>query len=86
MASPRLLNVNVPNVLPEEVQGTQYTTLSDRLPYCLDSPTLTPAGKGRYRADFKRFGPFDGPEGSDTFAVDAGYVSITPLTPTRASE
>lgn len=85
LASPRLLNVNVPNLLPEAVEGTRRTVLADRLPYSLSSPTLTATGEGRHAANFERFGPFESPEGSDTFAVEAGYVSITPLTPTRAA-
>jgi len=83
--APRLLNVNVPNLPPHELRGREYTTLAPRLPYSLDAPTLTHKGDRLYAADFVRFAPFESPPGSDTNAVERGYVSITPLTSTRAS-
>jgi 5'-nucleotidase len=85
LVAPRLLNVNVPNVGAEDLKGRRYTTLSARLPYSLDAPTLTPKVDGTYAAAFVRFAPFDSPAGSDTHAVEDGYVSITPLTATSAS-
>ncbi len=83
--SPQLLNVNVPNLPVQELRGRQYTTLSARLPYSLDAPTMTPKDHRTYAADFVRSAPFESPAGSDTDAVERGYVSITPLTPTHAS-
>lgn len=85
VATPRLLNVNVPNLALDALAGTRHTALAPRLPYSLCEPTLTPAGDGSYHADFRRFGPFDSPEGSDTHAVEQGHVSITELTPTHAT-
>ena len=83
--APSLLNVNVPNVLPDGLKGRKYTTLAPRLPYGLDTPTLTLKGDGNYAADFVRFAPFESPAGSDTHAVETAHVSITSLTPTHAS-
>lgn len=84
LSSPKLVNVNVPNVSADEVRGTKQTQLSDRIPYSLHSPSLTAQADGSLAADFERHGPFDSFEGSDTHAVEAGYVSITVLTPTHA--
>ena len=81
--TPQLLNVNVPNLPVAELAGVRTTTLSSRLPYSLDNPTLAARGDGSFVAAFERFGPFDSPAGSDTSAVGAGFVSITPLDPTR---
>ena len=81
---PPLLNVNVPNLPAERLRGRVATTLAPRLPYSLDAPTLTAKGNGRFAADFVRFAPFESPPGSDTDAVERGYVSITSLTSTRA--
>ena len=85
LAAPRLLNVNVPNLRAGDLRGRRYTTLAARLPFSLDTPTLTPKCDYEYSATFVRFTPFDSPAGSDTHAVDEGYVSITPLTATSAS-
>jgi 5'-nucleotidase len=83
--SPRLLNVNVPNLAAGELRGREYTTLAPRLPYGLDAPTLAHKGDGIYAADFVRFAAFESPPGSDTYAVERGYVSITPLASTHAT-
>ena len=84
MSEEAVLNVNVPNLAPAEIQGVRETSLSNRVPYSLHSPALSALGAGRFAANFERFGPFDGPEGTDTHAVEAGFISVTPLTPTHA--
>lgn len=86
LADPGLLNVNVPNRGHSELKGSKYTALSDRLPYSLHAPVLTEREPGVFAADFRRSGPFDSFVGSDTHAVEAGYVSITRLAPTRAAD
>ena len=85
MGEALLLNVNVPNLPADEIRGTLDTKLSDRIPYSLHSPTLTEVSPGRFTAAFEKFAAFDGPEGTDTHAVEAGYVSVTPLTSTGAT-
>lgn len=80
---PRLLNVNVPNLPTERLAGSKQTRLSDRFPYSLHSPTLVEKDPGVFAATFQREGPFNSFDGSDTNAVENGYVSITELTPTR---
>jgi 5'-nucleotidase len=87
VAQPRLLNINVPNIAWAEVKGVKHTVLADRIPYSLHSPTITEVSNepGRFGADFERHGPFHGPDGSDTFAVEAGFISLTELTSTHAA-
>ena len=87
MERPRLLNVNVPNLVWTDINGVRQTGLADRIPFGLHDPTLSPLPDrvGVFHADFARNGPFDGPDGTDTHAVEAGYVSVTELTSTHAS-
>jgi len=84
IAEASLLNVNVPNLPAEEIQGTVDAGLADRIPYSMHSPSLIEIDAGRFKADFETFGPFDGPAGTDTHAVEAGFVSVTRLAPTQA--
>ena len=83
LSGSRLLNVNVPNRPASGLAGTLETALSDRLPYAMHSPTLTPVSPGRFSATFRRFGPFERPPGTDVHAVEHGYVSVTALSPTH---
>ena len=73
-----LLNVNLPDVDPGAVKGVQVTTLGNRV--YADSVVVDkdPRGKTYY---WIGGGPptWKGPEGSDYLAVEAGYVSITPI-------
>jgi len=80
-----LLNVNVPNLAVPDLRGTKETSLCDRVPYGLHSPALHPVGDDHFQVTFERYGPYNRPEGADTAAVEAGFVSVTPLTSTRAS-
>lgn len=80
-----LLNINVPNLSVDDIKGVQETGLSNRIPYSLHSPALHEIANGEFRVSFEQYGPFDGPEGTDTHAVEAGYVSVTPLTTTHAA-
>jgi 5'-nucleotidase len=82
MADGLLLNVNVPNLAADEIEGVVDTGLAGRIPYGLHSPSMTQVGPGHFQATFESFGAFDGPPGTDTHAVEAGYVSVTPLTST----
>ena len=78
------LNVNVPNVDLDGVAGTRWTTLSDRIPYRLNGPRLEVVEPGRHRVHFTRDGDYDRAPGTDTEAVESGFVSITRLRPTGA--
>ncbi len=70
----RLLNVNVPGVPPEDLRGIQVVALGTRV---YASPVT--------RLDDHRFQIGGSPqwhprEGTDLWAVDQGYASVTPLT------
>jgi len=78
------LNVNVPNVAAERLAGTRWTVLSDRIPYQLNAPRLVASGPGRHRVHFERNGAYANGPGTDTEAVENGFVSITRLRPTGA--
>lgn len=78
------LNVNVPNVAFDELAGTRWTTLSDRIPYRLRGARLEAVAPGRHRVQFDRDGHYDNAPGTDTEAVENGFVSITRLRPTSA--
>lgn len=80
-----LLNINVPNLSSSDINGVKETGLSNRIPYSLHSPTLHEVAAHEFQVSFEQNGAFDGPEGTDTFAVEAGYVSVTPLTTTHAA-
>jgi len=84
LGSPRLLNVNVPNVAGADVLGTKQAQLSDRIPYSLHSPTMTEGESGVFSVDFQRHGPFDSFDGSDTHAVEHNFIAVTELAPCHA--
>jgi len=84
-ASGELVNVNVPNMPVDKIVGTVDTTLSKRIPYSMHSPELHAIEPGRSSVSFETFGPYEGPAGSDTHAVEAGLVSVTALESTAAA-
>ena len=85
MRDQSLLSVNVPNLPANEVLGAVEASLANRIPYSLHSPTMVEVSPGRFSATFERGAPFDSPPGSDTHSIDAGYVAVTELAPTRAA-
>jgi 5'-nucleotidase len=79
-----LLNVNVPNLLPNELRGTRYVrqgrkSYRDRVERRSD-----PRG-GIYYWLWGAFDPEDIVDGTDLAAVRDGYVSITPLSIDRTN-
>ncbi len=78
------LNVNVPNVAYEDLAGTRWTELSDRLPYQLNAPRLHLVAPGRHRVHFERDGAYASRPGTDPEAVERGFVSVTRLRPTAS--
>ena len=73
-----LLNINLPDVDPSAVQGVRVTSLSKRAyadPVVVDKD---PHGKTYYWIGGGA-PTWAGPEESDYLAVQAGYVSITPI-------
>jgi 5'-nucleotidase len=73
-----LLSVNLPAIPPDEVQGVKVTRLARRV--YMDSLTRAHDPSGR---EYFWIGggatEWNAPEGTDFWAVDNGYVSITPL-------
>ncbi len=73
-----LLNINVPNLPINEIQGTRITRLGKRIYHQMTVERVDPRGKKYYwigggEPDWER------EEGTDLDAVDRNMVSITPL-------
>jgi 5'-nucleotidase len=78
LASDVVLNLNVPNVALRDLKGVQATRLGfrhkseqilkDKDPYGRPIYWVGPAGEGQ-----------DSGEGTDFFAVEQGFASVTPL-------
>ena len=73
-----LLNINVPNLPVDEIQGTLITRLGKRIYHQMTVERIDPRGKKYYwigggEPDWER------EEGTDLDAVDKKFVSITPL-------
>ncbi|MFI5047579.1 MAG: 5'/3'-nucleotidase SurE [Acidimicrobiia bacterium] len=71
---PRLLNINVPNRALHELEGVQETELAPHGEVWVASADVS---TGDLRLDFKPRG--DAAPGTDVGALQAGYVSVTPL-------
>ena len=73
-----LLNVNIPDLPSNKMLGIQATRLGKRHPSQPVIPTTTPSGETVYW-----IGPSgaaqDDSEGTDFYALQRGYVSVTPL-------
>jgi 5'-nucleotidase len=73
-----LLNVNIPDLPLNKILGIQATRLGKRHPSQPVMPTTTPSGETVYW-----IGPSgaaqDDSEGTDFYALQRGYVSVTPL-------
>ncbi len=73
-----LLNINVPNLPIEEMQGTRITRLGKRIYHQMTVERVDPRGKKYYwigggEPDWER------EDGTDLDAIDRKFVSITPL-------
>ncbi len=73
-----LLNINVPNIPIDEMQGTRITRLGKRIYHQMTVERVDPRGKKYYwigggEPDWER------EEGTDLDAIDRKLVSITPL-------
>ena len=73
-----LLNVNLPPIPPEEVKGVRVTRLGRRV--YTDSVTRAhdPSGREYFWIGGGGIRWSEG-EGTDFWAIDAGYISVTPL-------
>ena len=73
-----LLNINVPNIVLSDIQGTRITRLGKRIYHQMTVERVDPRGKKYYwigggEPDWER------EEGTDLDAVDRKFVSVTPL-------
>ncbi|MDI4638005.1 MULTISPECIES: 5'/3'-nucleotidase SurE [Halomonadaceae] len=73
-----LLNVNVPDLPWEQVRGFKVTRMGYRGPAAKPMKVLDPRGRERYWIAAVGENADDGPD-TDFAAVEAGFVSITPL-------
>lgn len=73
-----LLNVNVPDLPWEDIQGFRVTRMGYRGPAARPLEVLDPRGRKRYWIAAVGENADDGPD-TDFAAVEAGFVSITPL-------
>lgn len=73
-----LLNINVPDVPYDRIQGVQITRLGHR--HRSDNPvrTTNPRGKECYWISAAGHGA-DAGEGTDFYAIEHNYVSVTPV-------
>lgn len=72
------LNVNVPNLPPNQIKGFMATTLGRRQYADRIESRVDPAGRPYYWLSGSLIEERDQP-GSDVYAVAHGYVSITPI-------
>jgi len=73
-----VLNINVPDLPPEQIRGIRCTALGQRLRGENPISTRNPRGKTLYWIG-RAGGPVDRVPGTDFHAVEHGFVSITPL-------
>ena len=74
-----VLNLNVPNLPVEEMLGWRWTSVGQSPPRAMSKATLEPrpGHEGAYRVKLEWGDETHQPEGSDTRAVQDGYVSVT---------
>ncbi len=73
-----LLNVNVPNLLPQEIKGYRFTRQGKRRYSETIDVRVDPRGRKYYWIGGDDLG-FDPDEGTDCVAVHDGFISVTPL-------
>ena len=78
LAANSVININVPDVPFEQLQGSRVTRLGHR--HRSDNPVLTTNPRGKECYWISAAGDVaDSGEGTDFAAIEAGYVSITPI-------
>ena len=77
-----VLNINVPNVAPDELLGVRRARLA---PFGTVRAAVVEAGDGRLQMELRDTG-VDLPPDTDTALVGAGYVAVTSIVGIRAAE
>src|SRR5207245_8610023 len=73
-----LLNVNVPNLLPERIVGVAITRQSAKRFISRLEKRVDPRGRTYYWLTGDP-SPVEDLEGTDTWALSRGYISVTPI-------
>jgi len=73
------LNINIPDVAPEEIRGIRWTVAGRREYRDVVQPTMDPRGKPYYWIAGEKVLLEDETAGTDTHALKEGYVSVTPM-------
>lgn len=73
-----VLNVNIPDIPAEQIKGIALTRLGQRLRGENPISTRNPRGKTLYWIG-RAGGPVERKAGTDFYAVEQGYISVTPL-------
>ena len=73
-----LLNVNVPNLPAEKIEGVKLAITGDRQYVDRLDKRLDPSGRAYYWLGGKIHDK-ETPEGTDTHAVGAGFIAVTPI-------
>jgi len=80
-----LINVNVPNLPPERLSGVAVTRQGSRRYLSQLERRTDPRGRPYYWLAGEP-GPLGDEEGTDSWAVSAGYISVTPIHLNMTSE
>jgi len=72
------LNINIPNIPSDKIKGFMVTRLGKRIYNDIITERVDPRGKKYYWIG-GNIDRYHNDEGTDFFAVEHGYVSITPL-------
>ncbi|MFT0211130.1 5'/3'-nucleotidase SurE [Pseudomonas sp. F1_0610] len=73
-----ILNINIPNLPLEQINGIKITRLGHRLPSAHLVESINPRGKKGYWIGAAN-NALDAQEGTDFHALEHGFVSVTPL-------
>ncbi|MDD2420537.1 MAG: 5'/3'-nucleotidase SurE [Heliobacteriaceae bacterium] len=78
LAPDTLLNVNVPNIVPDKIKGIQVTKLGSRRYQNIFDKREDPRGRVYYwmAGEVK---DLDAGHGTDIWAIKNGYISVTPI-------
>lgn len=80
-----LLNVNMPDARPEDIEGVEVTRLGARA-YLYNTDRVEEGRRHHYRIMYRGTAVTDPVEGTDIWAVRNNLISITPLEPGLTDE
>ncbi len=85
-ADARVLNINTPAMPMNELAGWKWSEVATKPRTAMATASLSPKPgfKGQYHVNVTFETPLERTEGTDTWAIDNGYVSLTWLSPLTA--